>query len=95
MKSSIELIMNPKWDEIENIRNKSSNFLMSQGISNDSVQAFTMVISELVENSVKYGKFLSPKNKVIIHIQIDENNVTTEVIKRFFRNDPKPFGISL
>ena len=62
MKSSIELIMNPKWDEIENIRNKSSNFLISQGISNDSVQALTMVISELVENSVKYGKFSSPKN---------------------------------
>ena len=80
MKSSIELIMNPKWDEIEHIRNKSSRFLMSQGISNDSVQALTMVISELVENSVKYGKFSSPKNTVTIHIQINDNNVTTEVI---------------
>ncbi|UCE56803.1 MAG: hypothetical protein JSV31_15585 [Desulfobacterales bacterium] len=80
MKSSIKLIMKPKWDEIEKIRNKSSNFLVSQGISNNSIQALTMVISELVENSVKYGKFLSPKNTVIINIHIDENIVTTEVI---------------
>ena len=70
MKSSIKLIMKPKWDEIEKIRNKSSNFLVSQGISNNSIQALTMVISELVENSVKYGKFLSPQNMVIINIRL-------------------------
>ena len=80
MKSSIKLIMKPKWDEIEKIRNKSSNFLVSQGIPNDSIQALTMVISELVENSVKYGKFLSPQHTVIINIHINENIVTTEVI---------------
>jgi hypothetical protein len=80
MKGSIKLTMKPNWDEIEKVRNKSSRFLASHGLSIDSVNAFTMVISELVENSVKYGKFASPKNRVIVNIRIDENMVITEVI---------------
>jgi len=44
--NSFKLTMKPKWDEIENVRNKSSNFLAKQGLSNDSVQAFTMVIKK-------------------------------------------------
>jgi two-component sensor histidine kinase len=48
--------MKPKWDEIENVRKKSHDFLVSHGLENDSVHAFTMVIRELIENSVKYGK---------------------------------------
>jgi hypothetical protein len=80
MKGAIQLAMQPKWDEIEKIRNKSRKFLASQGLSDDSVQAFTMVISELVENSVKYGKFTSPSNRVIVNINISENTVIAEVI---------------
>lgn len=80
MKGSIKLTMKPDWDEIEKIRNKSSEYLKSQGLSKDAVQAFTMVISELVENSVKYGKFSSPNNSVIVNINISENMFIAEVI---------------
>jgi hypothetical protein len=72
--------MKPNWDEIENIRNKSSDFLVSQGLSNDSVHAFTMIIGELVENSVKYGKFASTKSNVSVSINITENMIIAEVI---------------
>jgi anti-sigma regulatory factor (Ser/Thr protein kinase) len=54
--------MKPKWDEIENVRKKSHDFLVSHGLENDSVHAFTMVIRELIENSVKYGKGPIPEN---------------------------------
>jgi len=80
MNRSIELTIKPKWDEIENVRNKSTSFLTSQGISNDSVQAFAMVISELVENSVKYGRFTSTKSEVIVTVKISENMIIAEVI---------------
>jgi hypothetical protein len=80
MKGAIQLAMEPKWDEIEKIRNKSRKFLVSQGLAEDSVQAFTMVISELVENSVKYGKFASPANRVIVKINISRNTIIAEVI---------------
>jgi hypothetical protein len=80
MKSTIKLAMKPKWDEIEKVRIKSHDFLVSQGLDNDSVHAFTMVIRELVENSVKYGKFGSTQNKVILSINISNNMIIAEVI---------------
>ena len=80
MNRSIEFTIKPKWDEIENVRNQSTNFLASQGMSNDSVQAFAMVISELVENSVKYGRFTSTQSEVIVTVKISENMIIAEVI---------------
>jgi hypothetical protein len=80
MKKSMKLVVEAKWDEIEKARNKSSRFLASQGLPNDSVQAFTMVVSELIENSMKYGTFEPSRNKVIVDIRIDERVVTAEVI---------------
>ena len=78
--NSITLALIPKWEEIENVRNKTSHFLTDQNLSNDTVQAFTMVISELVENSVKYGKFVSAKNEVVVNISIAEDMIIAEVI---------------
>ena len=79
MSKSIKLEIKPKWDEIEKIRNKSSQFLKSRGFSKDMVQAFTMVISELVENSIKYGQFGSSNKKVLIDILVSANSVIAEV----------------
>ena len=80
MKKSMKLLVKPEWDKIENARNKSSKFLKSHGFPNDTVQAFTMVISELIENSIKYGKFVSPENNVTVDIHVGENIITAEVV---------------
>lgn len=87
MSKSIKLEIKPKWDEIEKIRNKSSQFLKSRGFSKDMVQAFTMVISELVENSIKYGKFRSSGNKVLIEILVTANSVIAEVTNPIDKTD--------
>ena len=79
MERSIRLSLKAKWDEIEKIRNKTSRFLISQGLSNDSVQALTMVVSELIENSIKYGRFESPEENVVVHLNITEGIVIAEV----------------
>ena len=89
MCKSIKLEIKPKWDEIEKIRNKSSQFLKSRGFSKDMVQAFTMVISELVENSIKYGKFRSPGNKVLVEILVGANSVIVEVTNPIDQSDLK------
>ncbi|UCF91784.1 MAG: ATP-binding protein [Desulfobacterales bacterium] len=80
MTRSIKFTLKPRWNEIEKIRNRSRRFLASHGLSDDNVQAFTMVISELIENSVKYGKFETSNNEVIVDIQINGKTVTVEVI---------------
>lgn len=80
MERLTKIILEPKWDEIEKARNKSSDFLKAHGFSDDTVYALTMVIRELIENGIKYGNFTPPENKVILGIDIGENIITVEVI---------------
>ncbi len=79
-KRSMKLIVKPNWEEIEQVRNSSSEFLRSHGFSGDAVNALTMVISELIENGIKYGNFKAPENKVILTIHIGSRVVTVEVV---------------
>ena len=80
MERSIKIILNPNWEEIEEARNKISEFLMSHGFSDHTLHSLIMVISELIENSIKYGKFKRSENKVIVTIHIGESIITVEVI---------------
>ena len=81
MKKAIRLDIKPEWNEIEKVRNKCSKFFKSHGFSNDTVYMLIMVISELIENSIKYGHFESPgNNKVAVHIRINLKDITIEVI---------------
>lgn len=80
MKRSMKLVVKPNWEEIEEVRNSSSEFFRSHGFSGDAVNALTMVISELIENGIKYGNFKVPENKVILTIHIGSRVVTVEVV---------------
>ena len=79
MKKSIEFSIKPEWDEIEIVRNESTDFLQSHGITDDAVHSLSMIISELIENGIKYGDFKMVENKVVVSIQLEHNNVTIEV----------------
>lgn len=79
MKKSIEFSIKPEWDEIEIVRNESTDFLQSHGLSDDAVHSLSMIISELIENGIKYGDFQIVEKKVVVLIQIEQNNVTIEV----------------
>jgi hypothetical protein len=83
MKRTMKLKVKPQWEEIEKVRNKSGTFLSSHGFPGDSVQALTMVISELIENSIKYGKFTPSEDKVALNIQVGNRMVTVEVVNPF------------
>lgn len=53
MERLTKIILEPKWDEIEKARDKSTDFLKAHGFSDDTVYALTMVIRELIENGHK------------------------------------------
>ena len=80
MKKSIEFAVNPDWDEVEKIRNESANFLQSHELTDDTIHSLSMVISELIENGIKYGNFQMIENKVFVAINIERNTATIEVI---------------
>ncbi|MHC4459400.1 MAG: hypothetical protein ACYS0I_20350, partial [Planctomycetota bacterium] len=67
MKRSIKLMIDANWEKIENIRTESSQFLTSHSFSKEIVDAVTMIISELAENSIKYGSFADPEHKVEVN----------------------------
>ena len=79
MKKSIEFNVKPDWDEIEKVRNESADFLQSHELTDDTIHSLSMVISELIENGIKYGNFKMVENKVVVMISIEKNSVTIEV----------------
>ena len=80
MLQSMKLTVSPKWEEIEKARAKSTEFLKVQGLEDETVYTVTMVISELIENSIKYGTFDSPESKITMCIEIGPQLLTVEVI---------------
>ena len=80
MKKSIEFKVKPDWDEIEKVRNESADFLQSHKLSDNAIHSLSMIISELIENGLKYGDFKNGKNKVAVIINVGNNEVTVEVV---------------
>jgi hypothetical protein len=80
MKRFLKLAVKPEWHEIEEARIEAGKYLQSLGLMTDSVHALTMVISELIENGIKYGSFAMPEDTVEVDIHQNENIITVEVI---------------
>jgi len=80
MKKSIQFDVKPDWDEIEKIRNESVDFLQSHGLSDDTIHSLSMIISELIENGLKYGDFKTKGTNVAVIINISTSRVSVEVL---------------
>ena len=80
MKKSIKFNVKPDWDEIEKVRNQSAEFLHSHHLSDETTHSLSMIISELIENGIKYGCFSMVSDRVEVVINIERSIVTIEVI---------------
>jgi hypothetical protein len=78
-KRAIDLTIPPDWEEIEEVRNKTQWYLQNQGLSDEFIDALTMVCSELVENAMKYGAFERPEDNLNFRLHMLEKNVIIEV----------------
>ncbi len=75
MKISIQ----PEWDQLESVREKTQTFLEERGLMGNLIHSSVMVISELMENSIKYGYFVSPENRVEVSLEYSKNSIMVEV----------------
>jgi len=89
MKKSIEFKVKPEWDEIEKIRNESAEFLQTHELTDDTIHSLSMIISELIENGIKYGNFKMVENRVAVNINMYRNTVTIEVLNPVDENADK------
>ncbi len=63
---------NPQWGEVERARLICSEYLESNHYEIDTIDAITMICSELVENAVKYGDFISTEDKISLNILLND-----------------------
>ncbi len=75
-KQTFEMVLEPQWSEVERARLMCIEFLKSNKITIDVIDAITMICSELVENAVKYGDFISSKHKIQLTIIIGHLEIT-------------------
>jgi hypothetical protein len=80
MKNTLKFSLKPVCHEINKAGEKSSCFLKSHGISDDTVQAQINILTGLIKNGIKYASFTPSANEITVRLQVDANNYTIEVM---------------
>lgn len=79
MGNTLKISIQPEWDQLESVREKTHTFLEERGLIGNLIHSSVMVISELMENSIKYGYFADPENKVEVSLEFSKNSIMVEV----------------
>jgi len=79
MQSMLKLQIEPDWDEVDRVRERSAAFLGEQGLTDEAIYALSMVVCELTENAVKYGTFDSSAHEIGVTVSLGPKAVTVEV----------------
>lgn len=79
MDNSLTAKIKPEWQEINKLREKCIRFLGAHGFAKDLVHSLTMILSELAENSIKYGNFDDANTNIEVSLEIGKEFITVEV----------------
>jgi len=79
MDNTLKVNIKPDWHEINNLRDSCIKFLETHGFSTDLIHSLTMILSELVENSIKYGDFAGHNTEIYVVLDIGQDFITIEV----------------
>ena len=89
MSNHLTLKLPSSWAQIEAARLEAEKFLRENGVGGDVAQSLTMVVCELLENSLKYG-ISSPKAPdVVLEIDLENGSAIVEV-SNAFDEDARP-----
>ena len=69
----------PEWREIDRIVAETVDFLTKRGLSSDSTSTCVMIITELVENALKYGKAQPADESFGVSVELHNGSVVVEV----------------
>lgn len=79
MEGKMKLRKNPEWDEIEKVRLECESFFGAHQLSGNVSHSLVMIISELMENGIKYGDFSNQDSQIEISVDIHGSNVVIEL----------------
>jgi len=77
----------PDWTQIERIRQETQHFVEARDFPRTVAEAVVMVLSELVENAIKYGHYQSPDDKIAYSLAIGRDSIIVEVTNPFAENE--------
>jgi hypothetical protein len=80
MKSEVNLLIIPDWQEIENVYEAANKFFSEMNFNEEYTETFTMITCELVENSIKYGEFMNNGKNIEINIKIADKRIFISVM---------------
>jgi hypothetical protein len=78
MASTLKREILPDWDAIDGVRDEVMAFLRTTAEPTPVIDAIAMVVSELTENAIKYGKF-TDADRVIVSVESSSGAITVEV----------------
>ncbi len=86
MSRTLALEIAPQWEAIDTARSQVIDFLRAAPEAPVIVDAISMVVCELTENAIKYGRFDSD-DRVRITVDRGESAITVEVCNRTSNED--------
>lgn len=81
----------PEWEEIHRAREDCTRFLTDQKFPSEVIDAIAMVVHELLENALKYGKYDKESDCISYSLQISKTKIITEVINPTYGEDTPHF----
>jgi hypothetical protein len=75
----MKVTLSPNWNELEPVRQEAHDFLQDKDLHDEIVYSTVMVLSELLENSIKYGHFEDSESTVRISLDVDKHIITVAV----------------
>ncbi|TGG92097.1 ATP-binding protein [Natronospirillum operosum] len=76
MSDSITFTIEPDWREIDRINNQAREFLAQTLLASSGVDTYTMVLSELMENGIKYGRGNKP---IEVSVKVTRRSIRIQV----------------
>lgn len=79
MDQSLKLRFRPVWEEIERIVTELSGFVRQYEFTPEQLNTFVMIVTELVENALKYGQDSSSGDDFCVSLEMQEHSLLVEV----------------
>ena len=79
MDRALHMKLKPEWDAIPAAWDPCAQLLSGHGLSRDDTYDLCMVVRELLENAVKYGRFASGSPPIDLDVEVTAREVTVEV----------------
>lgn len=77
--NSLVIDLKPDWSELDKISDLLEKFLNDPSFNRDDFDALKMVVTELVENGIKYGYFQTPESTFQLSLRKKRNRILIEV----------------